>query len=507
MGVEATSIEELRAENLRLRAALSARDEELQNLAAQRRAGERGDQQFKQVAEELESLYLLTTDLVGVAGFDGHFHRLNPAWTAALGWTSAEICAKPWLDFVHPEDVASTVIAGNKLAAGDRVAYFQNRYRTKEGSYRWLDWTAVPLVAQRTIYCIARDVTAAKAADESRAVLEKRLVTADRMASIGTLAAGVAHEINNPLAYVTANLDMVIEEVRALSGGSTSGRMKELEDLALEAREGAERVRKIVRGLKTFSRAEGERRAVMDVKPAIELAVNMAFNEIRHRARLVKDYGDTPLVEVDDARLEQVLTNLLVNAAQAIPAGDVESNEIRIVTFADAEGRAIIEVRDTGPGIPDDIVGRIFEPFFTTKAVGVGTGLGLSICHNIITGMDGDISVTSEVGRGTTVRVTLPPASVQQLPEATDVGVPSVVTGGRVLIVDDEPSVGLAMTRILRGHQVTVVTSVKQALESLSSGQRFDVIFSDLMMPQMTGMDFYRELTKRSPDDAGRIVS
>ena len=332
---------------------------------------------------------------------------------------------------------------------------------------------------------------------------------ADRLVSVGTLAAGVAHEINNPLSYVLANLEMVVEEIRALSGGSASGRMKELEEMAIEARHGAERVRKIVRGLKTFSRADEEHRVVMDLKPALELAINMAYNEIRHRARLVKDYGPAPLVDADDARLGQVFLNLLVNAAQAIPDGNLEANEIRIATTTDAEGRAVITFSDTGPGIAEAVVGQIFDPFFTTKPVGVGTGLGLSICHNIVTGMGGLISVRSEIGRGTTFRVTLPPAAVQELPGAAasppQEG-PDRRGRGAILVVDDEPAVGMALKRCLRDHDVTVVTGVAEALDVLASGKQFDVIFSDLMMPQMTGMDFYRELTRRSPDDAARIV-
>ena len=461
----------------------------------------------RQVLEERDQLFALTTDLIGIAGFDGHFRRISPSWEKTLGWTTHEITSRPWLDFVHPEDVAKTVAIGARLSAGSEISFFENRCRCKSGAYRWLDWRCVPLVSKGLIYSIARDITAAKEAEESRAQLQRQLVVADRMVSVGTLAAGVAHEINNPLSYVTTNLDLVLEEVRALAGGSPSARLKDLEDMVLDAREGAERVRKIVRGLKTFSRTDDERRSVMEVKPSLELAINMAFNEIRHRARLVKDYGETPLIEADDTRLGQVFINLLVNAAQAIPEGNAEGNEIRIVTSTDAGGRAVVEVRDTGVGIPVGVRDRIFEPFFTTKSVGVGTGLGLSICHNILSGMGGEISVSSEVGHGATFRVVLPPAAVQRLSQPPTSATDSArVRRGTVLVVDDEPAVGMALKRILREHDVTVLTSVKEALEVLLSGKRFDVIFSDLMMPQMTGMDFYRELTRRSPDDAARMV-
>ncbi len=459
----------------------------------------------KIIEEELAQLLALTTDLIGVAGFNGYFQRVNPSWEKTLGWTAAELTGTPWLEFVHPEDIEKTVAAGGQLATGEAVAYFENRYRCKNGEYRWLDWRCVPLVAEGRIYAIARDVTLAKQAEEKRSELQRRLVVADRMVSVGTLAAGMAHEINNPLSYLMVNLDLVLEEIRALSGGSSSGRMKELEDIVLDAREGADRVRKIVRGLKTFSRADDERRAVMDLRPAMELAINMSFNEIRHRARLVKDYGETPLVEADDARLGQVFINLLVNAAQAMPEGNAEGNEIRIVTSTSPEGRAVIEIRDTGPGMPEAVRTRIFEPFFTTKGVGVGTGLGLSICQNIVTGMGGEISVTSVEGEGTSFRVVLPAAQVQEVTGTERVSPAPAGRPATVLVVDDEPAVGMALRRILREHEVCVVNCVKDALEVLTK-KRFDVIFSDLMMPQLTGIDFYQELTRRSPEDAGRMV-
>jgi CheY-like chemotaxis protein len=281
--------------------------------------------------------------------------------------------------------------------------------------------------------------------------------------------------------------------------------MKEVEDMAVEAREGAERVRKIVRGLKTFSRADEERRVVMDVKSALELAVNMAFNEMRHRARLVKDYGPVPLVDADEARLGQVFINLLINAAQTIPEGDVAANEIRIVTSTDTTGRAVVEVKDTGPGIPAAVLGRIFDPFFTTKPVGIGTGLGLSICHSIVTGMGGEIAVVSELGRGTTFRVTLPAAIG---PAVSPVMSERRIRSARavVLIVDDDPFVGAALARVLRDHEVVLTTKARDALDVLAGGKRFDVILSDLMMPEMSGMEFYDELTRRDPRTAERVI-
>jgi signal transduction histidine kinase len=342
-----------------------------------------------------------------------------------------------------------------------------------------------------------------------RQKLQAQLVIADRMSAVGTLAAGVAHEINNPLSYVMSNLDLIAEEIRAMSGGSSSSRMAELADMVNEARQGAERVRKIVRGMKTFSRAEEELRAPLDVQFVMELSINMAFHEIRHRARVVKDYGKIPLVEADEARLGQVFLNLLVNAAHAIPEGHIEKNEIRIVTRTDASNRAVIEVRDTGRGIPAEVLNRVFDPFFTTKDVGQGTGLGLSICRNIVKSLGGEIFAESEPGQGTTFRVVLPGAGPDnQAPrEKRPISPPSTGRKGQVLVVDDDPMVGATLRRVLdKEHQVTLVTDGKKALDLLLGGQSFDVILSDLMMPNMTGMELHAELSRALPEMVSRMV-
>jgi PAS domain S-box-containing protein len=355
---------------------------------------------------------------------------------------------------------------------------------------------------------VFRDLTAQQEAEASRARLQQQLVFSDRMAAVGTLAAGVAHEINNPLSYVAANVDMAIEELGALAGGSTSGRMKEIADMMVEARSGILRVSKIVRALKTFSRLEEERSDAIDLIPVIELAVNMSSNEMRHCARIVKAYGTLPLVDADDARLGQVFVNLLVNAAQAFPDGNSQANQIRIVTSTDAAGRALVEVCDNGPGIAPDVLTRIFDPFFTTKQLGAGTGLGLAISHNIVTGMGGTISVQSEINRGTTFRVTLPASSARVAAPRTPEAQPKATTerSASVLVVDDEPSIGLAIRRVLRRHDVTVVTAAQDALDILVGGKEFDVVLSDLMMPGMSGMDLYKALAKSSPKMAARVV-
>jgi signal transduction histidine kinase len=250
---------------------------------------------------------------------------------------------------------------------------------------------------------IARDIT------ERRQVQEK-LLASERMASLGTVAAGVAHEINNPLSYMLSNLRFVDDELSAMADsgeGLADERGQEIREALKEALSGSQRVAEIVKDLRTFSRASDERRGPVDVQAVLDLCGNMAWSEIRHRARLVKDYGRVPPVHANESRLGQLFLNLLINAAQAIAHGDIEGNEIHLSTRYE-EGQVVVAVRDTGEGISPENLDKLFKAFFTTKPEGVGTGLGLSICHGIVNELGGRIAVQSELGKGTIFQVFLP---------------------------------------------------------------------------------------------------
>jgi two-component system cell cycle sensor histidine kinase/response regulator CckA len=337
------------------------------------------------------------------------------------------------------------------------------------------------------------------------------LQEADRMVAVGTLAAGVAHEINNPLAYVVAAHGFIKDELELLSRELPPGRLEEVGQALADAREGASRVTTIVRDLKTFSRADEERTGPVDLHRVIDSSSNMAAVELKHRAHLIKEYGRIPLVRGNEARLGQVFLNLLINAAHAIPEGHKDRNDIRVTTSMDDAGRAVVEVRDTGSGIAHDVARHIFDPFFTTKPVGVGTGLGLFICRNIVTAAGGSIAVDSDPGNGTVFRVTLPAAesSADEEQHAPPFHTPheAIARRGRVLVVDDEPAIGRALRRVLEAdHDVVTLTNAIEARDRLARGEHFDVILCDLMMPHMTGMQLHEELTKVAPDQATRMV-
>jgi signal transduction histidine kinase/HAMP domain-containing protein len=239
---------------------------------------------------------------------------------------------------------------------------------------------------------------------------QDQLLFADRLATVGRLAAGVGHEINNPLSFILGNLRYVQDELQRMERLPSEEDRRELLVALTEAYEGAERVRLIAQDLKVLSRPDNAVHGPVELSMVVRGAAKMAAHEIRHRARLVEDCEGVPPVRGNGARLSQVLLNLLINAAHAITPGQVEQNEIRVSARESVPGRVTLEVSDTGCGIPAENLGRIFEPFFTTKPVGVGTGLGLPVCHGIITSFGGDITVESEPGRGTTFRITLPTA-------------------------------------------------------------------------------------------------
>jgi signal transduction histidine kinase len=367
---------------------------------------------------------------------------------------------------------------------------------------------------------IARELRE-KAIRDNRAQMREQLMISERMASAGMLAAGVAHEINNPLAVAVSNVDYVTEAVQsvlkelrdlagtsdALQGWDGLSRLEELPAALRDTSEGLQRIRDIVVDVKLFSRPLDDNSGTFDVRKVCDSSARMAWNEIRHRAQLVKEYGDVPPIEANESRVGQVILNLVVNAAQAMPEGRATNNEIRIRTTTDDCGWAVIEVRDTGSGIPPQILEKIFEPFFTTKPVGIGTGLGLAVCRRIVSELGGKIDVESEVGKGSSFRVSFPPAVPEQPAKKASQPEPPVRRRARVLLVDDEEAMGAAVHRALsRHHEVVFVRRAAEALDRIAAGERFDVVLSDFMMPDITGKEMHQRIQQMAPQLAKRVV-
>ncbi|HEY8943128.1 MAG TPA: ATP-binding protein, partial [Polyangiaceae bacterium] len=353
------------------------------------------------------------------------------------------------------------------------------------------------------VTAIALDVTERQRAELARRDTESRMGVLERLAATGRLAAGVAHEINNPLTYVLANLQEIHAQIPAADG------MENLRRCAADAMDGAARVAAIVRDLRVFSgRPQRGQPRCLPTK-VIDSAVALMRNQIRHRARLEIHARPTPEAAIEDGRLTQVLVNLLMNACQAIPEGSVEEHCIRL-TVGYEEPWIFVQVTDSGEGIAPDVLPHLFEPFFTTRMVGEGSGLGLSVSFTIVAEVGGTIEVESTPSKGATFTVKLPVAEVAErasanLAESTKVRL-SNPRRLRILVIDDEPLVGRAVARHLCEHEVVVESRARAALDRCRRGEHFDAILTDMMMPEMSGIQFYEQLCREKPGLARRVL-
>jgi two-component system, cell cycle sensor histidine kinase and response regulator CckA len=409
-----------------------------------------------------------------------------------------DVVGTNWLGYIPPSHRERLRAAFDDVLLTGKYVSFEVMADDGVKGQAWYSSSLGPILQDGKvtgIVLIARDVT-------NKKQTEAQLLAADRLAQVGTLAAGVAHEINNPLGAVLANLCFAQD---AAEGDSTisPAQMREALD---EARVAAERVREIVRDLTMLARSEDGPASSADLTKVIESTLRIAGNEIRHRARLITELGPVPRVRGSEARLGQVLLNLVVNAMHAIAEGQQDA-EIRVVTRMEGQRMVAVDVTDTGHGMNEDVQRRLFTPFFTTKPMGQGTGLGLSICERIVTGLGGQIRVRSAVGVGSTFSVLLPVAdasandTVRQARPRT-----APVQTARVLVIDDEPIVARAIGRALHGHEIVSAGGGKEAFELLEQHPPFDVILCDLMMPEMTGIDFYEELVRRDARAGERVV-
>jgi signal transduction histidine kinase len=350
---------------------------------------------------------------------------------------------------------------------------------------------------------------AALALAAARAELEKareQAALSDRMVALGRLAAGVAHQINNPSTFVAGNVRLARDTVaQVLAGATPSTELREVESALSDALTGAVRITETVRDLKTLGRAGDEKSAPIDAADVMDTSLRIVSHPLRHRCTVEKNLQRVPQVLANESRLGQVFVNLLTNAGDAMPEGrPVSENRVRVTTRL-AAGAVCIEVVDNGVGICAEELGKIFDPFFTTKAPGQGIGLGLSIARKLVEQMKGTLEVESKVGVGSTFRVLLPTRLEPGRPSGA--AAPEAPAGRRlkVLVIDDEEMVCKALVRLLNTrHDVEFCTS---AVEALARGDlsRFDVVLCDLMMPGMTGVDFYERVVQEWPQLSGRI--
>jgi len=362
--------------------------------------------------------------------------------------------------------------------------------------------------------------------------LQAQIAKSERLSSMGLLAAGLAHEINNPLFYVLYNLESLAADLPRVSSAAQRCRRELIEhfgevrldellgedssalaaDLFVDMQErfddaldGSQRINHVARGLSSFSHVEEHQLAPMSLNQAIEAAINLAFNEIKYRARLIRDYGRTAQVLANKSQLSQVFLNLLVNAAHAIPEGRSEHNSITLRTYQDGD-EVVAEVQDSGEGMPEEQLDHLFESLFSTR---VRAGLGLTICKSIIDGYQGTIQVSSEVGKGSKFVVRLPcmtgaEADEARTPEARDDGEPRL--RGRFLVVDDDAAVRRTIVRILGDCEVVEATDGSEAKRIIEVDREFELILCDIMMPVLSGVGFHEWLSSAYPELSARVV-
>ncbi len=420
---------------------------------------------------------------------------VNDAFVAMLDTTEAALLGADTAELFDPADrvMIEQLVTGTDVGPSDVRAY--------KGDQTLLPMsvkaTGVPEGAPGTRVLLVRDIS-------SERELRLQLLRADRLAAVGTLAAGTAHEINNPLVYVVGNAEVLAQELERLAPMVPPGELDLAKEVVGEIAIGGDRVRRIVKDLMSLARERSTDDSAVDIRKVLESALAMAANQFRHRASVRRELGEVPHVFASEVRLGQVFLNLLVNAAQAIPEGRLAENTVTVRTFAEGD-QVIVEIVDTGSGMDGNTRDRIFDPFFTTKEVGKGTGLGLSISHGIVTTLGGKIEVESEIGKGSKFRISLPAMEPKPDTAAAVAARIEATPPRRILVVDDEELVARNLARMLSPHRVDVAGSGREALDRCASG-RYDVVLCDLMMPDVTGMEVYTQLVAADPSAASKFL-
>lgn len=452
----------------------------------ERHALEHSEASFRRLIEAVPDVVMVHRDW--------HIVYLNAAGVRLFGEDAVGTCI---LHLVHPED---------RERAQSRIATLGEQWSSttpadmkflrRDGETILLSIAGVRIMFDGvlSVVAIARDLS------EQRR-MQLQLAQSERMASLGTLAAGVGHEINNPLAYVLLNLEAIARSARK----APKPVAEEITEHAASATEGAQRVAKIVRDLRAFSRSDSDARSIVDVRGPIGIALDTASHELKHRARVTVHLDEPAPVRASEGKLAQIFLNLLINAAQAIPEGRPNDHQVRVAARCEGE-TVVVTIEDTGAGIAEEHRRRLFEPFFTTKSDG-GSGLGLPICHGLVTALGGTIRVDSALARGSTFSVILPRATAEPETAAPKPATPKPTMRGRILVVDDEPAIGESIADALCDrHTVVVTTSAIEARAILERDPAFDLIVCDVVMPEMTGADLHRWLLDRDANLGARML-
>ena len=447
------------------------------------------EQRVEERTRDHNRLWRLSTDVMLVADFEGAIHAVNPAWTQLFGWSAQELVGRSFMSLVHPDDAAATMAEVGSLAGGVTTLKFENRYRHKDGSYRWLSWAAVP--DERFIHAIGRDVQAEKEAAEALQRTEEALRQAQKMEAVGQLTGGLAHDFNNLLTAITGGLDLL--QMRL-----AQGRTKDVGRYVDMAQGAAKRAAALTHRLLAFSRRQtlapkstDVNRLVADLEDLVRRTVGP---EIRVETAMAAGLWNTL---VDPSQLENAVLNLCINARDAMPDGGtivIETGNAAFDRPANGDwdlpaGRYVtLSVSDDGTGMPADVVARAFDPFFTTKPIGQGTGLGLSMIYGFARQSGGQVRIYSEVGEGTRVCLYLPRHAGEEERDSASIGpvdLPRARHGETVLVVDDEPSVRMLVVDVLGdlGYGALEAADGAAGLAILRSEARVDLLVTDVGLP------------------------
>ncbi|MCJ2084228.1 PAS domain-containing protein [Methylobacterium sp. J-090] len=468
-----------------------------------RETNETLERRIAERTHDRNALWQLSSDIMLRCGFDGIIVAVNPAWEAVLGWSEGEVVGTNLFDLIHPEDMQHTIEGAQSSSQGQAFARFDNRYRHKDGRYRWISWSTRPDAG--VINAVGRDFTVERERTEALHVAEEALRQAQKMEAIGHLTGGVAHDFNNLLTVIKSSTDLLkrpalAEERRLRYVGAIS--------------ETVDRAAKLTGQLLAFARRQALKPEVFDVGQSLMSVGDMVATLTGSRIAVhVKTPEEVCLIDADPSQFDTAIVNLVVNArdamdgegrldiavrpAAAIPA--VRSHPLLPGDFI------AVTVSDTGTGIAPDDLGRIFEPFFTTKGVGHGTGLGLSQVFGFTKQSGGEVQVDSVVGRGTTFTLYLPRSSADA-PATVEAPEPAPLVEGHgtcVLVVEDNVDVGTFATQTLAelGYGTVWAIDAHKALAELDrDAERFDVVFSDVVMPGMDGVALAHEIGRRHPD-------
>jgi len=450
--------------------------------------------------ERFRNLVFNLTDLVMEIDSQGKFTYVSPQIFNIFGYTPEEALGLNAFEFVHPDDIPKCMEA---MASTRQVVNLEYRSRHKDGHYVHASTSGkiVPDVhGGNSLISVLRDITEQKNVEAEKKELERRAYISSRLTSIGEMAAGIAHEINNPLTSVIGFADLLLER-------------KDVPDDIRQSLEvihsGSVRVAGIVRQLLAFARQDRVKKEYVNVNEIIEntlamMAYTMKSENMEVRTHLASGLPGTMGVA---GQLQQVFLNIIMNAETEMKRAHGKG---KLLVETEAIDNVIrISFEDDGPGIAPETLDRIFEPFFTTRDVGEGTGLGLSICHGIITEHRGRLYVRSELGKGATFIVELPVIAVQEQVELAEAVVDEAekVTGAKILVVDDEPGVQKFLKQVLTagGHNVETVDNAEEAMERIKGG-RYDLILTDIKMPGMSGIELYKNVQKVARSLSRRVM-